>query len=269
MRPSPEKLSAFRRTIWNYYRRSGRVLPWRKTRDPYRILVSEVMLQQTQVDRVIPKYPSFLRRFPNVASLARAPLTAVLRVWQGLGYNRRALYLQRAAQAIVARHGGRVPRGPEVLVILPGIGPATAGAIAAFAFQKPVPFLETNIRRVYIHFFFPKSRRVPDARILRLVAATASRKNPREWYYALMDYGAMLGKEKGSTNPNRRSRQYARQPRFEGSRRQARGAILRAILADTSVRLPMLARELRMPIVKVKTAYDALHKEGLITEKPL
>lgn len=280
--PSSAKIAGFRRIIWNHYRRSGRRLPWRKTRDPYRILVSEMMLQQTQVERVMPTYALFLRRFPDFAALAQAPLADVLREWQGLGYNRRARYLWQTARIIYARDHhdpslvpsvgtklgselgskARIPSNPMQLAALPGIGPSTAGAVAAFAFQKPIAFIETNIRRVFIHFFFPRRKSVSDTEIMLLIEKTLNRKNPREWYYALMDYGAYLVKQRD--NPNRRSRHYAVQPRFEGSRRQLRGNILRAILADPSLTISALAKKIALPIVKVKSTYRALQKEGLI-----
>jgi A/G-specific adenine glycosylase len=205
-------------------------MPWRETRDPYRILVSEVMLQQTQVDRVRPKYAEFLAAFPGLASLAAAPLARLLAVWRGLGYNRRVLNLQRAARLLRERHGGRVPDDAAALVALPGIGAATAGSIRAFAFDAPVVFVETNIRRVFLHEFFPGRAAVTDAELLPLVAAALVRRRPREWYYAVMDYGAALARQ--VPNPNRRSRSWSRQGRFEGSDRQIRGAILRRLLDD-------------------------------------
>src|SRR3989344_1832633 len=264
MRPSPEQLSAFQRAIWSHYHRLGRTMLWRRTRDPYRILVSEIMLQQTQVDRVLPAYTAFIEKFPNFASLAHSPVADVLRTWQGLGYNRRAVWLKRLAEIVIAKHDGRLPQDTDALRRLPGIGPGTAGAIAAFAFQKPVAFIETNIRRVYIHFFFPKVAGVPDVRILPLITATVSKQNPREWYYALMDYGAMLGLKKGMANPNRRSKNYTVQSHFEGSNRQLRGRILAALLADPSHTLPLLAQQLNAPIAKIEAAHNALRKEGLI-----
>ena len=199
-------------------------MPWRKTRNPYRILVSEVMLQQTSVARVTDKYTRFLQAFPNASALATAGTDDLLGAWKGLGYNRRALSLRAAAQVIVSVHGGKVPRSVDELVALPGIGHATAGAVLAYAYDIAIPFVETNIRRVFLHFYFPGEDGVTDARILPLVEKTVDRGNPREWYYALMDYGAMLGK--GAVNANRRSLRYRPQKPFEGSFRQLRGAIL-------------------------------------------
>ncbi len=236
----------FQNLILTWYRLNGRHdLPWRRTRDPYRILVSEVMLQQTQVSRVLAKYRKFLRAFPNLRALGRTPVAQVLRTWQGMGYNRRALYLKRLAEALLWDYNGRLPDEPTTLRRLPGIGPATAGAIAAFAFGRRVAFLETNIRRVYIHFFFPRRKRVRDAEILGKIWATLPRRNIREWYYGLMDYGAVaLRPAQGIGNPNRRSAHYHRQPRFEGSRRQARGRILAAVAEKRGLSFRALREEI-------------------------
>lgn len=223
----------FRGRVYAHYRRHSRALPWRETHDPYAILVSEVMLQQTQVTRVRDYYPRFLARFPDPAILASAPLRAVLEQWSGLGYNRRALALQRAAAAVVREHGGALPDDRDALLKLPGIGPATAGALLAFAFARPAVFIETNIRRVFIGQFFPTATTVPDAALLPLVARTIDRRDPRRWYYALMDYGAAIGR--GGGNPNRRSAHYARQSRFAGSRRELRGRVLRLLTERRSL----------------------------------
>ena len=220
-------VARFRARVYAHYRRHRRPLAWRATRDPYAILVSEVMLQQTQVARVARYYPRFLARFPDPASLARAPLRAVLEQWSGLGYNRRAQALQRAAQAVMRDHGGSIPADRAALQRLPGIGPATAGALLAFAFERPVVFIETNIRRVYLDQFFPAATPVSDRTLLPLVARTLDRERPRRWYYALMDYGAALGRR--GPNPNRRSAHYTRQSAFAGSNRQLRGLVLRLL----------------------------------------
>lgn len=220
---------AFRKLVTGYWKKHGRHdLPWRKTADPYAILVSEVMLQQTQVPRVVLKFRAFLRTFPTFRALADAPVSAVLRAWQGLGYNRRALMLQRCAQAVVRDHGGRLPADYDALRALPGIGPYTAGALLAFAFNKPHPVIETNIRRIFIHHYFPRVRSVADGRILPLVERTLDRAHPRRWYSALMDYGTHLAET--LPNPNRRSRHHVRQAAFEGSVRQVRGGILKVLL---------------------------------------
>lgn len=226
-----KKTAAFKIAVRRHYRTQGRHdLPWRKTRDPYAILVSEVMLQQTQVSRVEGFYGRFLARFPDFRSLAHARPSDVLAVWQGLGYNRRALSLKRLAEAVVRDHGGRLPEDRAALEGLPGIGKGTSGSLMAFVFNRPEPFIETNIRRAFIHYFFPRTKRgVTDAEIERYIQRTMDRAHPREWYWALMDYGAALGKT--AVNPNRRSAHYKRQSAFKGSDRELRGRILRYLLS--------------------------------------
>lgn len=252
--------------MWRYYRQHRRDMPWRHRPTPYQVVVSEVMLQQTQVSRVLTKYPQFLAMFPNWRSLAAAPLPVVLGVWQGMGYNRRALNLQRLAQAVIGEHGGRLPAEPAVLQQLPGIGPGTAGAIAAFAFNRPVVFIETNIRRVFIHHFFADQTAVPDRDILPLVDQTLDRHRPRQWYYALMDYGAYLATT--VPNPNRRSRHYVRQSKFEGSDRQIRGAIVRLLLEfPVLTAQDVVNRFPGQPPDRIIKILDQLTKEGLISQR--
>jgi A/G-specific adenine glycosylase len=229
---SPADIRRFRADIRAYYKKEGRKFPWRRTRDPYRIAVSEIMLQQTQTHRVVPKYRAWLREFPDWASLSRAGSSDVLRLWQGLGYNRRALALHRLAYVVRSEHGGKLPEDPALLAKLPGIGPYTAGAIAAFAFGRAVPIIETNIRRVFLHRFFKDGTGVPDSRILPLIEATLDRKDPRTWYWALMDLGASLGRLK--VNPNLRSRAYRKQAPFKGSDREIRGKLLKLLLSRPS-----------------------------------
>ena len=240
-------------------------MPWRKTRNPYRILVSEVMLQQTSVARVTDKYAQFLRAFPNVSTLATAGTDELLGVWKGLGYNRRALSLRAAARVIASTHGGKVPRTVGELVALPGIGHATAGAVLAYAYEIALPFVETNIRRVFLHFFFPDEEGVTDARILPLVEKTLDRGNPREWYYALMDYGAMLGKT--AVNANRRSVRFRRQKPFEGSFRQLRGAILAAMLTLKKANAARIAEAMGTADQRLDKAIGQLVQEGFLARR--
>jgi A/G-specific adenine glycosylase len=194
MELSKRQKAEFLEILWKFYAQSGRgSLPWRQPEpddsfDPYKIMVSELMLQQTQVARVIPKYQSFLEQFPDVQSLAMADLSDVLRVWQGLGYNRRAKFLWQAAGAIDVL--GNFPTTYEELVKLPGIGSNTAGAILAYACNQPVVFVETNVRTVYIHHFFADRIDIHDREILSLVGQTLDREHPREFYWAVMDYGS-------------------------------------------------------------------------------
>jgi A/G-specific adenine glycosylase len=255
-------LEGFRRIIRRYYRINGRKLPWRETQDSYRILVSEIMLQQTQVERVLKKYPPFIESFPDFETLAAAPLSRILSIWQGMGYNRRALQLKRCAERVVETHGGKLPESPEALRRLPGVGKATAGSITAFAFERPAVFIETNIRRVFLHFFFPGRDGVSDAEILPLVERALDRRDPRSWYYALMDYGVMLKKEYG--NANVRSRHYKKQPAFEGSNRQIRGEILKLLVAEPRLPEAEILKRVGGNSGRARTALACLAREGLV-----
>jgi A/G-specific adenine glycosylase len=257
------EIRAFREVIWRHYGEHGRRLPWRETTDPYEILVSEVMLQQTQVSRVVGKYREFLEAFPTIQALATASLAEILRVWQGLGYNRRALALHRLARIVVETHGGSVPDNIEALKKLPGIGHATASAICAFAFNQAVVFVETNIRSVFIHHFFAESASVSDKHILPLVADTLDGDRPREWYWALMDYGVTLKERFG--NPSRRSAHHVRQSPFEGSDRQVRGATLRILASRCSVTEETLRKELGTTHSRLASILHDLANEGFIT----
>lgn len=257
---------SFVAAVWAYYRVHGRHdLPWRRpepdgTFDPYKILVSEVMLQQTQVPRVIPKYEAFLRRFPTLQAIAEAPLGDVLVAWQGLGYNRRAKYLWQAARMVADERSGVLPRSVEELSELPGIGRNTAAAILAYAFDERVVFVETNIRTVFIHHFFKDQTGVPDKAILEFAAQTLDRDNPREWYWALMDYGSYLKQSVG--NLSRSSKAYARQAKFAGSERQLRGRVLRLLAPAPQSKTELLAAlgDQRAPGILAQ-----LEREGLVT----
>jgi len=252
-------LLKFRSIIYAYYGRHGRDLPWRKTVDPYIVLVSEIMLQQTQVERVLPKFKLFLQTFPTIQLFATASPAAVLRVWSGLGYNRRALHLHKAAQQIVSDFSGSVPSSYESLRRLPGIGPYTANAILAFAFNRPVLVIDTNIRRVYLHFFFREKQGVGDAEFLPIMQKTLDAKNPRRWFNALMDYGAMLGRE--HANSNRRSKHYVKQSSFTGSTRQIRGKILKLLLfrPHTSAQMKEIIEDSRLEAILAD-----LEREGFV-----
>jgi A/G-specific adenine glycosylase len=262
-RTLPEnKLLPFHHAISKYYHEHPRSFPWRETADPYRILVSEFMLQQTQTERVMKYYPRFLRRFPDFTALAGSKLNSVLEAWAGLGYNRRAIHLRLTAQKILTEHDALLPCEKEKLLTLPGVGSATAGAVMAFAFDKPVVFIETNIRRVFLHFFFQDKRGVKDAEILPLVEQTLDRDNPRNWYYALMDYGAML--KKAVANPNRKSAHYSRQAPFEGSNRQLRGRIIRELLNRETMGRKQLVDLLDTDAARATKILQALESEGFL-----
>jgi A/G-specific adenine glycosylase len=224
----------FQQTVQKYFTDYGRHdMLWRQpdatgSFDAYKIMISEIMLQQTQVARVTIKYQDFLKLFPSVNMLASALLADVLSAWSGLGYNRRAKFLWQAAKMIVNEFGGVFPQTLKELTRLPGIGPNTAGAILAYAFNQPVVFIETNIRTVYIHHFFADETNIPDKQVLELVKQTLDIKNPRQWYWALMDYGAHLKQTVG--NVSRSSKSYAKQAPFKGSLREVRGNILRVLM---------------------------------------
>ncbi len=226
---SPDELAAFVDEVLEQGRSLYRDLPWRNTRDPYEIWISEVMLQQTQVARVLTRWERFLARFPTVDALASAASSDVVEEWQGMGYNRRALALKRAADICASEYGGRMPEGVDELVKLPGIGEATAAGITAFSRDVPCVYIETNVRAVFIHRFFPQEERVTDRQLRPLVEAACPRTGVRNWYYALLDVGAHLKRTQG--NPTRRAAAYTRQSAFEGSRRQKRSWLLREVMA--------------------------------------
>jgi A/G-specific adenine glycosylase len=255
-------IAKFRATVRGFYRANPRPLPWRETNEPYAILVSEIMLQQTQVERVRTKYVEFLAAFPDLAALACAPFQEVLAAWQGLGYNRRAVSLHRCAQAVMEGHGGLLPDDVTALETLPGIGPYTARAIAAFAFGRPTVFIETNIRTVFIHHFFHDRQGVRDGEILPLVAATCDDAAPRDWYYALMDYGVMLKKE--HSNPGRKSAHHVRQSPFKGSNRELRSRILKEILANPGITEAKVAGALGADGDAVRNNLAQMEREGFI-----
>lgn len=258
----PETVSAFQKQIYSRYHSTPRPMPWRTTRNPYHILTAEIMLQQTQVERVKAKYAEFLSAFPTLAALASAPLADVLRIWQGLGYNRRAIALKRCAEEIMSRYGGQFPRHTHELESLPGIGPYTARALAAFAFGIAEPLIETNIRTVFIHFFFQGRDKVGDREIMPLVDATLDRQNPREWYFALMDFGVWL--KQLHPNPGRRSRHHVQQSRFEGSNRQLRSRLLRAVIAGPGGTAKELARKLGAEQGDVERNLADMEREGFL-----
>lgn len=263
--PGRAACHALRRVICHYYRHQGRQMAWRETTDPYRIFVSEVMLQQTGVERVRQKYAEFIETFPDFSALAAAEQRDVLAAWQGLGYNRRAIALHRSAQIVMEKFGGVLPATVEDLESLPGIGHATASSIAAFAFNAQTIFIETNVRRVFIHFFFRGREGVADAEILPLVAETLDPEHPREFYWGVMDYGTML--KKRYPNPNRRSASYSRQSRFEGSDRQIRGRVLRVLLRGGPMDAAALFAGLKVDRKKGEIILEKMVAEGFVAEE--
>ncbi len=253
----------FRTLVLTHYAQSGRhTLPWRETKDPYKILVSEIMLQQTQVERVIPFYQTFLKEFPTVGVLAEAPLSSVLVRWQGLGYNRRAKMLHEASKAIVRDYAGKMPRTVEELEKLPGIGPYTARAVAAFAYNQDVVFVETNLRTAVIHHFFPGEAKVSDVQIYPILEKALVQGDARTWYAALMDYGSFL--KRSGVRVNAKSAHYAKQAPFKGSGREARGAILRALMDGAKTEKALLGTFETDRAEQIQEQLVKLQKEGLI-----
>ncbi len=250
----------FQAYIWEQGHALFREMPWRRDTRPYYILVSELMLQQTQVDRVIPKFEAFVARFPDSDSLAAASLADVLTLWNGLGYNRRAKYLHDSAKIITAEYDGIFPESISELRTLPGVGAGTAGAIAVYAYNQRVAFIETNVRTVYFHHFFSDVDVVADTELLPLLEATIDREHPREFYWALMDYGSWL-KHQG-VGRIAKSRHYKKQSALKGSVREVRGQIIRALsngdASESALRRAVRADE------RFEVALSALIAEGLV-----
>lgn len=225
----------FQHALWAYHQTHRRSFIWREAITPYNVVVSEIMLQQTQTSRVALKFPQFIDRFPDFKTLATATTQELLEQWVGLGYNRRAFALQETARKIYFEYDNKVPDDPSILITCKGIGPATAASIVTFAYNKPTIFIETNIRSVFLHIFFHGQENVPDSLLLPLIAQSVDTIHPREWYYALMDYGVYI--KKRYPNPNKKSSHYNQQSRFEGSDRQIRGAIIRLLTKKKTVSL--------------------------------
>ena len=251
----------FNEEIWDKGRELYRDMPWRDNTEPYFVLVSELMLQQTQVDRVIPKFELFMRTFPTIDALAAAPLADVLTVWSGLGYNRRAKFLHEAARKVAAEYAGIIPGTYDGLVSLPGVGPNTAGAILVYSFNTPSVFIETNVRTVYFHHFFQDQPLVTDKELSVLVSQTIDQEHPREWYWAVMDYGSYLKKQGGGRLD--KSSHYKKQAPLKGSLREVRGLILKKLAVHDQT-----SDELRraMPADdRYDTALAALLAEGMVS----
>ncbi len=272
--PSDPRIPAFVERVMAEGARLYRDFPWRDTRDPYSILVSEVMLQQTQVARVVPYYERWLEDFPTIDALAAAPLEAVLRAWQGLGYNRRAIALKRLAETIAdSTAPGSQPALPsdrDELLALPGVGPATAAGVRAFAFGEPDAYLETNVRAVFLHELFADADGVPDRAIAPLVAEAAACAadagiDSRAWNYALLDYGAHL--KRTVPNPSRRSAHHGRQSAFEGSRRQKRARLLRLVMEEPGATAEDLAAGLSLDAGETLGILEDLAAEGFVARE--
>ena len=253
----------FRSRVLEFYRKHSRDLPWRCTTDPYRILVSEVMLQQTQVSRVMGKYQEFLNLYPDFSALAQASLGEILCAWQGLGYNRRAKSLKLCAERVMNVYNGVLPDDIENLLTFPGVGVATAAAVIVYAHNRPLVFIETNVRRVFIHCFFRGTEKITDSELRPLVTQALDQEHPREWYYALMDLGTHLAS--AVPNPNRKSTRYRKQSRFEGSDRQIRGRVLRLLAPGRTLsRAAIAASCADCDEVRLDAILASLEKEGFL-----
>ncbi|HSX25115.1 MAG TPA: A/G-specific adenine glycosylase [Candidatus Andersenbacteria bacterium] len=228
----------FQKTILDWYKEHKRNLPWRNTKNPYRIMVSEIMLQQTQVSRVLPKYKEFLQAFPDSKALATCKDSDLLAIWSGLGYWRRARFLKEACKKIEQDFNGKFPKDVKTLLTLPGIGPYTAGAISCFAFGNTDAFIDTNIRRVYLHFFFQDQTDVHDSEILKIAKKAIPKEDARNWHWALFDYGALVLKDK---KINKKSRHYNKQSKFKGSFRSYRAKLMRNLLTQPDKSMPKTA----------------------------
>jgi A/G-specific adenine glycosylase len=259
------EISEFQQTVYSFYESSGRVFPWRLDTRPWGVLISEFMLQQTQTDRVVSYWKRWLDLWPDPAALAAAPMEEVLREWSGLGYNRRAKFLRECAVLITEKHGGLVPKTPELLRKLPGIGEYSSGAIACFAYNHPSVFIETNIRAVVIHFFFQEQEAVRDDKIFPILEKSLDRQNPREWYWALMDYGAAL--KKVTANPSRKSAHYMRQSRFDGSFRQMRGKVIKSLAFDGPASAETITGRTGIEKDFLYPVLESLEKEMMVAEK--
>lgn len=252
----------FQELVWDKARELYREMPWRQDTRPYYVLVSEIMLQQTQVDRVIPKFEEFITAFPDIESLAQASLAEVLTLWSGLGYNRRAKFLHEAAKKVMTDFDGHFPDTHEGLVSLPGVGVNTAGAILAYSFNTPVTFIETNVRTVYFHHFFEDREGVTDKELREAVEATVDTEHPREWYWGIMDYGSYLKRQGASRNSQ--SKHYKKQSALKGSVREIRGQIVRELAGND-----MTLDELQAVVTvdeRFPKALDGLRRDGLVEE---
>lgn len=252
----------FHQYIYAFYAEHKRSFAWRYTNNAYLVLVSEIMLQQTQTHRVCDIFESFLEQFPTLFELATAPLSTVLTAWQGLGYNRRAKFLHQTAQLICTLHDGIIPKNPITLKQFPGIGSYTSCSIATFAYNVPTTFIETNIRAVFIHHFFNNQINIHDQDIFPFISKYLDVNNPRSWYYALMDYGSFLKKQ--NQNPNRKSAHYTLQSKFKGSDRQIRGIIIRALTQHKKLTKDQLSTFTQADLERIDSIIEKLLNEKLI-----
>lgn len=256
---SSVQIKRLRRKLLGWFAKNRAPFLWRRRPTPYRVLVAEVMLQQTQAERVAGKYRQFLRRYPTVTALAKARTDELLALWSGLGYNRRALYLRACAQAVLQQHGGRLPVPYAQLVALPGVGPYTARAINVFARNRDEVCVDTNVRRVLMHELgLPMGTTVQQIEVVALQVLPKGRS--REWHSALMDYGRLV-----ATARRTGVRPLGHRPeRFLGSRRWYRGKTLQTLVTKREVSVRQLARALDLAIPKVEHILGTLQHDGLV-----
>ncbi|MBK8807502.1 MAG: A/G-specific adenine glycosylase [Bacteroidales bacterium] len=261
MNVSLSEINVFRNLLYGYYEKNYRSMPWREDTSPYNVFLSELMLQQTQVNRVMQKFNEFSSVFANFEAIAKASLHEVLLLWNGLGYNRRAKYLKSASEIIVNNYKGVLPQSFDDLKQLPGIGEATARAILVYAYNKPELFIETNIRQVLIFHFFSMEEKIEDQKLLQVLHQVVDKENPKMFYWAMMDYGTFLKKQFG--NLNSLSTTYTKQSKFVGSQRQKRGQILRLVLHKPQT-FEMLNSELKTSANELNEIVHQLEKEKLL-----
>lgn len=259
-------VSQFRSLIWEFYGGNARTFAWRENISPYRIVVSEIMLQQTQTDRVVKKFDQFIYQFPSFEVLAQAPRADVIAAWQGLGYNRRALALHKIAHIVMQEYNGILPNSQKILQTFPGLGFNTAGSVCAFAYNLPAVFIETNIRTVFLHYFFRGQDQVHDKLLLPLIEQTVDHENPRHWYYALMDYGVILKKEFHNMI-NHRSKHHVVQSKFEGSDRQIRGMILKILIQEKRVTFETFCKMIDREVDRIERNLQDLCKEDFVRQE--
>lgn len=260
-----DQIELFKKSIWDFYEKNKRFFLWREKHTPYYIVVSEIMLQQTQTSRVEKKFVEFIERFPTFEVLAQAERVDVLAAWVGLGYNRRGVALHEIAKKIVTEFNGQLPCDVETLKTFKGLGHATASSIVAFAFNKPTVFIETNVRAVFLHSFYQKEEAVHDNMLMPLIEMAVDKNNPREWYYALMDYGVYLKKQ--FKNPSRKSKHHTTQSQFEGSDRQIRGAIIKLLTVKKQLTQKQLLSNLSFESARVEKQCQKLITEGMVFKK--
>ena len=255
-------IGEFQRRVYAVDKLCQRELPWRKRRTPYRVLVSELMLQQTQAGRVVPKYRAFLKDLGSFKALAKADTSEVIKLWQGLGYNRRALALKRTAEIVHSSYSGRLPRDYEALLALPGIGDYTAKAVRIYAYNFDDVLIETNIRSLFTYCFFPECSAVSDADLLPLIASAVDRKDPARWYDALMDLGVLV--KANVPRIVQRNKAHRAQSQFQGSHRQKRGMLLKALSSKGSLTCREAAACVELDAALVKSILEELKSEQFL-----